>query len=83
MSLTPEQFNKLVAKDYFEEKLEEKLKNLATKDDVNKILTAVDGIVHKHKNFEVEMAANLGAHDRFGEKVDNHEVRIKKLELSA
>lgn len=81
MPLTPEQFNKLVAKDYFEEKLEEKLKNLATKDDINKILTAVDGLAHKHQNFEVELAANLGAHDRLGEKIDSHEVRIKKLEL--
>ena len=76
MPLTPEQFNKLVTKDYLEEKLE----NLATKEDANKILTAVDGIVHKHQSFEVEMAANLGAHDRLNKKIDGHEIRLKKLE---
>lgn len=79
MSLTPEQFNKLVTKDYFEEKLE----NIATKEDINKILTAVDGIAHKHQNFEVELAANQGAHDRLGKKIDGHEIRLKKLELPA
>ena len=83
MPLTPEQFNKLVTKDYFEEKLAEKLENMATKQDVNKILTAVSGIASKHQSFEVEMAANLGAHDRLGKKIDGHEVRIKKLELPA
>ena len=57
--------------------------NMATKEDVNKILTAVDGIASKHQSFEVEMAANLGAHDRLGKKIDGHEVRIKKLELPA
>ena len=83
MPLTPEQFNKLVTKDYFEEKLAEKLENMATKEDIDKILTAVDGIAHKHQSFEVEMAANLGAHDRLNKKIDGHEVRIKKLELPA
>jgi len=48
MPLTPEQFNKLVTKEYFEEELEERLKNLATKEDINKVLAAVDGIAHKH-----------------------------------
>ncbi|MBI2459129.1 MAG: hypothetical protein HYV53_01080 [Parcubacteria group bacterium] len=83
MSLTPEQFNKLVTKDYFEEKLEEKLKNLATKEDIDKVLTAVDGIAHKHQGFEVEMAANQGAHNRLGKNIAGHEIRIKKLELPA
>lgn len=79
MPLTPEQFDKLVTKDY----LKEKLKDLSTKGDINKILTAVDGIAHKHQSFEVEMAANLGAHDRLGKKIVDHEVRLKKLELPA
>lgn len=69
MTLTPEQFNKLVTKEYLDERLE----NMATKDDVDKILTAVDGIAKKHQDFETELAANLGAHDRF-------ETRITKLE---
>ncbi|MEI6596884.1 MAG: hypothetical protein WCL13_01585 [bacterium] len=80
MSLTPEQFSKLVTKDYFEEKLAEKLENLATKEDVNKILTAVDGIAKKHQDFEVESAANVGAHDRFEEKFTKTNSRVKILE---
>ena len=70
MPLTPEQFNKLVTKD----DLDEKLKNMATKEDVHKILAAVDGIAKKHEDFETELTANQGSHDRF-------ESRIKKLEL--
>lgn len=80
MSLTPEQFNKLVTKEYFEEKLAEKLENMATKEDVNKILTAVDGIAHKHQRFEVEMAANLGAHDRLEKKFTETNGRVEVLE---
>ena len=77
MSLTPEQFNKLATK----EDLEELKREMATKEDINKILTAVDGVAHKHQNFEVEMAANQGAHDRLSKKIDGHEIRLKKLEL--
>ena len=80
MPLTPEQFNKLVTKDYFEEKLSEKLENMATKEDVNKILTAVDGIAHKHQKFEVELAANVGAHDRFEKKFTKADKRVEILE---
>ena len=73
MTLTPEQFDKLVTKDYLEEKLAEKLENMATKEDVDKILTAVDGIARKHQEFEVELISNQVAHDRF-------KTRIKQLE---
>lgn len=79
MPLTPEQFDKLATK----EDLKELKREVATKEDVNKILTAVDGIAHKHQNFEVEMTANLGAHDRMNKKIDGHEARLKKLELPA
>lgn len=70
MTLTPEQFNKLVTKDEFNE-LKTDFKKMDGK--IDKILTAVDGIAKKHKDFEIELAANQGAHDRF-------ESRIKKLE---
>ena len=73
MTLTPEQFDKLVTKDYLEEKLAEKLEKMATKEDVDKILTAVDGIARKHQEFEVELISNQVAHDRF-------KTRIKQLE---
>ena len=62
-------FNVFASKD----DLEEKLKNVATKEDINKVLTAVDGIAHKHQKFEVELISNQVAHDHFGS-------RIKQLE---
>jgi ribosomal protein L19E len=65
MPLTPEQFNKLVTK----EDLDDKLKNLATKEDINKILVAVDGIAKKHEDFKIELVSNQAAHDRFEERM--------------
>ena len=76
MPLTPEQFNKLVTKD----DLDNRLENIATKEDVQKILSAVDGIAKKHKDFETELAANLGAHDRFDEKFTKTNGRMETLE---
>ncbi len=55
------------------EDIKELKREIATKEDINKILTAVDGIAKKHQDFETELAANLGAHDRF-------ETRIARLE---
>ena len=72
MTLTPEQFNKLVTKDY----LEEKIKDLATKDDINRVLDAVDSLAHKHTKFDQEMGMNQSAHNRF-------EKRITKLEAAS
>ena len=71
MPLTPEQFAKLVTKDEFNE-LKTEIKEIG--DNVKKILTSVDGIAKKHEDFETELTANQGSHDRF-------ESRIKKLEL--
>ena len=77
MTLTPEQFNKLVTK--------EDLKDLATKIEMNEkfdqVLTAVDNLAKSVKDFQTELAANQGAHDRMSETLDNHEVRLKKLEF--
>lgn len=77
MTLTPEQFNKLVIK--------EDLKDLATKDEMNEkfnqVLTAVDSLAKSVKDFQTEMAANQGAHDRMSDNINDHEIRIKKLEF--
>lgn len=54
--------------------IKELKREMANKEDINKILAAVDGIAKKHQDFEAELAANLGAHDRF-------EARITKLEI--
>ena len=79
MSLTPEQFNKLVTKDY----LDEKLVNYATKADISLVLTAIDGLAKKIDNSNQEASSNIGAHDRLDEKLDNHETRINTLELAS
>lgn len=76
MTLTPKQFSILATKD----DLKELKKEMATKEDINKILAAVDGIAHKHKNFETEMTANIGAHDRFENKFTKTNGRVEVLE---
>ena len=62
------------------EDLKELKRDMATKKDINKILTAVDGIAKKHQDFETELAANQGAHDRFEEKFIKTDKRIKVVE---
>ena len=76
MSLTIEQFNKLVTKDEFNREIGE-LKNgvKEIKKGVGELLTAVDGLAKKVDNLDSEFVVNLAAHDRF-------ETRITKLEKS-
>jgi len=68
MPLTPEQFAKLVTKDEFNE-LKTEVKEIG--DNVKKILTSVDGIAKKHEDFETELTANQGSHDRFESRIKN------------
>jgi peptidoglycan hydrolase CwlO-like protein len=77
MTLTPEQFSKLVTKDEHNE-----LKRQVDKIDKNveKLVTAVDGLAKKFDKFDQELTMIVSAHDRFQGKLDNHEIRIKKLE---
>jgi len=77
MALTPEQFNKLVTKDEFNEFKDEMMD---MKKDVKKILNSVDSIAKKHQDFDAELAANLGAHNRFEEKFTKNDDRIKVIE---
>jgi len=79
MSLTPEQFAKLVTKEDLKE-LEESLDTKLGKR-INEVLTSIDGLAKSVKDFNTEMAANQGAHDRMSETIAKHDVRIKKLEL--
>ncbi|OGF28566.1 hypothetical protein A2477_02530 [Candidatus Falkowbacteria bacterium RIFOXYC2_FULL_47_12] len=74
MTLTPEQFNKLVTRDEFN-KLVEDVGEI--KGDVKKILTAVDGIAKKHETFEQELASNQAAHDRFQVDIDKLKVHAR------
>ena len=77
MALIPEQFNKLVTKDEFNEFKDEMMD---MKKDVRKILNSVDGIAKQHEDFKTELAANQGAHDRFEEKFIKTDKRIKAME---
>lgn len=78
MTLTPEQFNKITTKEEFHELKKEMLE---VKGDVKKILTAVDGLAKSVKDFKTEMASNRGAHDRMSDNINDHEIKLKKLEL--
>lgn len=76
MTLTPEQFEKLVTKD----DLNERLSDMATKQDVNTILTAVDGLAKKFDKFDGEMTANQAAHDRYEESIKELKTKVRILE---
>lgn len=71
MTLTPEQFNKLVTKDEFTEFKDEMMEMKA---DVKKLLTAVDGLAKKTENADLSSVSNQAAHDRF----ENRITRIEK-----
>ncbi len=67
MTLTPKQFNLLVTK----EDLKEEMKNVATKEDIQKVLTATDEIKKKFDDHEAELTANLGAHKRMEGEIND------------
>ena len=59
--------------DYIEE-------NMATKDDMNRVLTAVDKVLKEVLDVRVEQVAHTGSHMRVDETLAGHDKRIKKLE---
>ncbi|MFH1427108.1 MAG: hypothetical protein ABIG60_01090 [Patescibacteria group bacterium] len=75
MTLSPEQFNKLVTKDEFKEI---KVDINEIKGNVRKLVTAVDGIAKKHDNFEKELISNQGAHDKFQENINSIKTYINQ-----
>ena len=68
MTLTPEQFNKLVTKQEHEELKEDVLE---IKKDVKQVLCSVDGIAKKFNDHKTEHVANIAAHDRFQGEINN------------
>lgn len=80
MSLTPEQFDKLVTKDYLNEILNERFGGIPTKEDFRGIVNTLDYIVKKLDKIDTEQTANIAAHDRFTENVNNLDLRVTKLE---
>ena len=73
MTLSPKQFNKIAMKDDLDE-VKRDVKEI--KSDVKRMLGAVEAIATEHRKFDQELAANIGAHDRF-------EARISKLESAS
>lgn len=76
MTITPEQFNYLATKDDLRAIREE----MATKKDVAKIMTTLDSINKTLSTRDDEKTANISAHNRFQRTLDDHEVRITKIE---
>jgi len=67
MALTPEQFNKLAAKEdlnYLEEKIDRKVTQK-----MDCILDAADGLAKEMKNWRDESAVNIAAYDRFEKRI--------------
>ncbi len=71
MTLTPEQFNKLVTKDEFNELKREINESMVTKQEFH---TVMDAIIKKLDNIEHAFVSNQAAHDRFESRL----VRIEK-----
>lgn len=73
MTLTPEQFNKLATKDEFNE-LKSEVQEI--KGDIKYLVTAVDSVVYELKSINSELTANVGAHDRFEERITKVENQL-------
>lgn len=61
MSHTPEQFNKLVTKDYLDEKLKSYVGEDKFNEKFDKVFSVLDTIVKKLDNLEAENVANIEA----------------------
>ncbi len=78
MTITPEQFNKIALKEDVRKIVQEELTPM--KEDVAKIVTTLDAMNRTLTKIDTELAANTSAHDRFQTTLNNHEVRITKIE---
>lgn len=67
------------------EKVDQKVERVENKveESERNILDSNEKIVTELKTIRQEQVANVGAHDRIQENIDDHNFRIKKLELKA
>ncbi len=76
MSLSAEQFSKLVTK--------EDLQKFNTKEEAQeqteKILSVLDTMSKDIKDIKIEQSSNVGSHDRFEKLLKDHENRIETIE---
>jgi len=92
MTLTPEQFNKLITRDEFNEKTDKLLTEIiTTSDNVRELKNRVDGMdekidviigmleknAKKDSDHEIEHVSNIAAHDRFQNDIDQIKSQIK------
>jgi hypothetical protein len=80
MSLTPEQFDKLVTKDYLDERLGNFISKEYFDNRMDALFNLVDGLATAVKKNDIELVANVGAHDRIQAEVNAVDLRVKKLE---
>ena len=78
MTITPEQFNKLALKEDVRGIVQEELAPI--KKDMVKIMTTLDAMNTTLTKIDTENTANTSAHTRFQTTIDDHEVRITKIE---
>lgn len=78
MTITPEQFNKIALKEDVRRIVKEELTPM--KEDMGEIMTTLDAMNRTLTKIDTELVANTSAHDRFQTTLDNHEIRITKIE---
>ena len=77
---TNEKFNKAFEVFASKEDLKEIRQEMATKKDIDRILSAVDGITKQSPEFDIGFAMNQGAHDRFEKKIIKVDKRVGVIE---
>jgi hypothetical protein len=76
MTLTPEQFNKLLTKKEFEERMKDYYTKPEMDQKFDQVLGAVDGVVKKLDVIEHAFVSNQAAHDRFEQRISNIESHL-------
>jgi len=78
MTVTPEQFNKLVTRDEFSEnsaRTDERFDELNEKMDI--VIGMLEKSAKKDADHETEHISNIAAHDRFQRDIDQLKTQIK------
>jgi len=58
------------------EDIKEVKETMATKEDINKVLNALDKVIKDNDDIKVEQTANVAAHDRFEKRLTNIEGHV-------
>ena len=63
------------------DRMEKKLENTATKDELRQLTNTVDGLAKNVKDFQAELASNQSAHDRMQKHIESLDKRLTRVEL--